>query len=226
MKTTYKDLERQNVLHLASEYEEKGYQVVIEPNPESLPPFLKEYHPDLIARNGKDNVVVEVMSFATVVNSDKLSELAQAIQETPEWRLELVMVNPKPSRRVGSGPEAGIQERLETVSQLRDEGYFQAALIALLSALEATLELSDAATQASRKERPASAIARSLHKQGRLSPEEYKAVTLGLNLRNSILPIPADQTMDIQLLDKLLPVVRAILESLGIADNQPSLMAA
>lgn len=225
--TTYKDIEHHSVLGIAQEYKNKGYEVAVEPDPQSLPDFLKEYRPDLIARNGEDNIVVEVKSFASLVRPNHLSELAQAIRENPAWRLELVVVNPKRNSQIGNSPiESAIREHLANVSQLRDEGYSHAALLTTLSALEAALRLSDMSSGVSRTERSALTIARSLFKPGFLTPEDHEIVMQGLRLHNSSLPAPADQMTENHLIDKLLLVIRALLERLPISESQPTLAAA
>lgn len=225
--TTYKDIERHSVLGIAQEYKNKGYEVAVEPDPQSLPDFLKEYRPDLIARNGEENIVVEVKSFASLVSPNQLTDLAQAVREEPGWRLELAVVNPKRGSQISSASAAStIQDRLADVFQLRSEGYSHAALLTTLSALEAALRLSDMSSGVSRTERSALTIARSLFKQGFLTPEEHEIVMQGLRLRNSSLPAPADQMTENHLIDKLLLVIRALLERLPISESQPTLAAA
>ena len=43
-------LERERLLEVAEEYRQKGYEVLLSPQPEALPDFLRGYRPDLIVR--------------------------------------------------------------------------------------------------------------------------------------------------------------------------------
>lgn len=50
---TPKIAEQQRARAVAEDYRRRGYDVVEEPSPESLPDFLAGYQPDLIARRGE-----------------------------------------------------------------------------------------------------------------------------------------------------------------------------
>ena len=47
---------------VAQQYRDEGYEVVLEPRGDALPPFLDGFQPDLIARRGHEGVVAEVAS--------------------------------------------------------------------------------------------------------------------------------------------------------------------
>ena len=225
--TTYERIERQRVLDIAQEYRDKGYEVTVEPDPQSLPDSLKKYHPDLVIRNGEERIIVEVKTFASLVSPNQLTDLAQAVRKEPGWRLELAVVNPKRAGQTGSAStESAIQDRLADASQLRSEGYSNAALLATLSALEAALRLADMSSGSGRVERSAPTVARSLFKQGLLTPAEHAAVARGLRLRNSTVPNPTDQAVDDRLTDELLPIIQSLSGRSLISEGQPMLAAA
>lgn len=56
MNTQIEQLERERLLELAQEYRQKGYEVLLPPNPEELPDFLKDYRPEMIVRRGEEAV--------------------------------------------------------------------------------------------------------------------------------------------------------------------------
>ena len=58
--------EREQLLKLAENYRQKGYEIFLHPNLEDLPDFLKSYRPDLIVRRGEEAVVIEVKSRASL----------------------------------------------------------------------------------------------------------------------------------------------------------------
>lgn len=56
------NLEREELLKIAEQYRNQGYEVVFQPSPEDLPDFLKNFRPDLLARRENEAVIVEVKS--------------------------------------------------------------------------------------------------------------------------------------------------------------------
>ena len=224
--TTYKATERQTLLEIAQEYERKGYQVTVEPELHALPEFLSDYRPDLIARSANESVVVEVKSYASLVSSNGLlSQLAQAVQEKPGWRIELMVVNPKRSGQIGSSPKSAVLDRLADASQLQSEGYFRAALLATLSALEAALLLASDSSSVGRMKQSALISANLLSQQGLLASKEYVVVTQALNLKPSLAHTPAGETSDSSIVDNLLPIISALVERTNIS-HEPTILAA
>ena len=48
--------ERALVEHVAEDYRNRGYEVVVEPEPQQLPTFMSGYRPDMIvSRGGEKN---------------------------------------------------------------------------------------------------------------------------------------------------------------------------
>src|SRR5689334_13639593 len=80
---------------IAREYESRGYRVVVEPGEPDLPNWLQTLRPDLLAQGNGENVIVEVRSSASIRGSQDVSEIAEMIDEHPEWRFELVVSNPR-----------------------------------------------------------------------------------------------------------------------------------
>ena len=68
-------------------------EILIHPNPEDLPDFLRNYRPDMIARRKDEAVVIEVKSRSSLNSSSTqyLPNLAQVIEQHPGWRFELVI---------------------------------------------------------------------------------------------------------------------------------------
>lgn len=90
-------VERRRLLKVAHEYEAAGYDVQIEPGPAQLPSRLANFRPDLIARRGKEVVVVDVKSKANL-KDPSLQKLARVVQNIRGWSYELVVTNPRPSK--------------------------------------------------------------------------------------------------------------------------------
>src|SRR5438093_290169 len=128
MSASVKNSEEGRLRKVAREYEHEGYEVVLHPDPSSLPDFLADFGIDLLAKNGEESVVVEVKSPSTLRASRDLPRLAEVIGHTPGWRLDLAVM--KDTRRGEEGdllsrPE--IADRLAQVLTLLNHGFSDAA---------------------------------------------------------------------------------------------------
>ena len=56
--TTSREKERARAL--AEEYRNRGYEVIEHPSSAQLPPFLADYHPDLLVRKGEEAVIAKL----------------------------------------------------------------------------------------------------------------------------------------------------------------------
>ncbi|TVP64323.1 MAG: hypothetical protein EA343_05590 [Nodularia sp. (in: Bacteria)] len=147
MNTQTEQLERERLLNVAQEYRQKGYQVILSPNSEEIPAFLRDYgyRPDMIVRRGDDAVVIEVKSRHSIMGGGQyLQRLAQVIEEHPGWRLELVMTNPEDalySAKAGDSFQADeIKSKLQVVRELTSH-HPELAILYTWSLAEATLRL-------------------------------------------------------------------------------------
>ncbi len=138
-------LERERLLELAEEYRQKGYEVLLPPQAEELPDFLKGYRPDMIVRRGKETVIIEVKSRSSIASAQYLRELAQAVAGHPGWRVELAMTNPEdaasyPVNIEGSLQEHEIKPQLQVARELADR-HPESAILFAWSLAEATFRL-------------------------------------------------------------------------------------
>lgn len=78
---------------IAKRYEEQGYVVTFDP-PASVFPFsLDNYQPDMLATKADENIIIEVKSAGTKVDSEPYLRLAQEVQRHSGWRFLLATVN-------------------------------------------------------------------------------------------------------------------------------------
>lgn len=81
---------------LQPRYEEEGLRFIIEPGVDDLPAFLRQYHPDAIARPaaGEGGVVIGISEIKGPVQKAKnLEQLAREIAKHKEWRLDIVLAD-------------------------------------------------------------------------------------------------------------------------------------
>jgi hypothetical protein len=134
---------RRRLRTIAKEFEEQGYQTVVDPDPDLLPPNLVDFHPDLLAKGDHESVVVEVKRQPDLASEPRIDELAEAIEELPGWRFELVVMRPHPpsldEARDALLSETEIELRVKRAHALVRVGDPGVALAVVWSALEAAL---------------------------------------------------------------------------------------
>ncbi len=135
--------ERQRLQRLAAEYRTRGFDVHIAPSGKELPSFLQGFRPDMIAKKGDINVVIEVTAQESLKSQRGVQELATAVEGQRGWRFELVVTNPRPEPEVERASELvserTITQRLASVEGLRTEGNWEAALLLTWTVFEAEM---------------------------------------------------------------------------------------
>ena len=192
MSTLTENIERERLLKLAQEYQEKGYEVLPYPSREDLPEFLKKYRycPDMIAYGEKESVVVEIRSRAALKTSLKqLQALAKEIEITPGWRFELVMTNPEDetysSKVERSLKQNEIESQLQAVSQLSSQ-HLESAFLFCWSLVEATLRLLAEKEFGILQRVDPLYLIKQLATEGVISRTDYKLLMNAISLRNAI----------------------------------------
>lgn len=182
-------LERLRLLELVTEYRQKGYEVILSPKPEELPDFLRSYRPDMIVSRGEEKVVIEVKSRPSIASAQYLRGLAQAVEEHPGWRVELVMTNSEDalySAKVeGSLQEHEIKSQLQVARKLTVD-HPESAILYAWSLAEATLRLL-ANKEGLDLQRPEPLrLLKQLATEGVISKAEYQSLMNASSLRNAI----------------------------------------
>lgn len=130
---------------VAKQYQDDGYDVVIRPQGDAVPPFAAGYELDLIARRGAERVVVEVKPHRTDLEKDTvLVRLAELTNSQPGWRFDLVVLEPETLldrlRHEAREPtREQIEERLNQAEQMTGAGFVPAAVMTAWAGLEAAM---------------------------------------------------------------------------------------
>ncbi|WP_423596711.1 hypothetical protein [Roseateles sp. MS654] len=77
---------------IARRYEMQGYAVTIGPSAEQIPFSLNGYRPDLLATNGKEQLLVEVNTSGTRLDTDLILSADREVQRHPGWKFLIVTV--------------------------------------------------------------------------------------------------------------------------------------
>jgi uncharacterized protein YutE (UPF0331/DUF86 family) len=218
MATPTVNIERERLIKLAEEYRDKGYEISFQPNPEDLPDFLKNYRPDMIARRGDEAVIIEVKSRSSLNSSAQyLRNLAQAVEQHPGWRFELVMTNPEDAtysqRAEDSLQENEIESRLQVTRQLATQ-HLESAILYSWSLAEATLRLVAENEGLSLQRFDSLYLVKQLAIEGVLSKSEYQFLMNALSLRNSIAHGFKTAQLDQESLYELITITEQLLKAL------------
>lgn len=78
--------ERRAIEVVAQELEEKGYSVVVEPKPATLPFELPSYQPDLLASRGDEHLIIEIKSKDFPRTLERYKEISEIVGRHKNWR--------------------------------------------------------------------------------------------------------------------------------------------
>lgn len=91
-----RSMENKILKSLQPRYEEEGFKFIIEPGADDLPVFLRQHHPDAIARPavGEGGVIIEIKEIKGPIQKAKnLEQLAHEVAKHKEWRLDIVLAD-------------------------------------------------------------------------------------------------------------------------------------
>jgi len=186
---TASEKEREKIDAIASEYRAKGYDVSIHPDATALPQFLAPFEPDIVVTSPHGNVVVEVKA-SSDFDPDRTQMLAQAVENEPQWRLEIVLLSPRvapdvPAQEDLAGDDQ-VNRMLANADRLSRENQIEAAALLAWSAAETILRR-HARSAAPEVERESSArVLKHLYSLGYLQPNIYERLARLMEFRNAV----------------------------------------
>ena len=182
--------ERQRLERIAEEYRSKGFYVLVEPSGSDLPPFLGKHHPDLIARRGDEQLVIEVKASRSDAGPDEVRELAESVKNEPGWRLVLIASSPAeeliPGERLSLLSDTEVEQHLRQASLLLASGQREAALLLAWASIEGQLR-----SQAKREEIPLPrpdtlTLLRQLVSLGLIDREQHTLLSKAFRARSAV----------------------------------------
>ena len=118
----------QDLSQFAESYARQGYEVMLRPPTEALPPFAQGFHIEILAKRGNGGVLVAVKKDRDEMAADpNLPEYARLTAEQPGWRFDLVVAEqsrPSP-REFNEAPDFSaedIEHRVRRVSANDEPG--------------------------------------------------------------------------------------------------------
>lgn len=130
---------------IADNYRITGYQVLVRPGPNDLPPFAKDFHVEIVARREDGNVLASVKRDQAEMQLDtNLPRYAEAIENQPGWRYDLFVLAPErdaaaetPDVQEQSGE--ALQRSLNEAEKMLASGLGAQAFISAWAALESAM---------------------------------------------------------------------------------------
>jgi hypothetical protein len=184
MSMSVTERERRRLVSVASEYEQMGYEVKLQPTAGDLPEFLVGFEPDLIAIGNGESVVGEVKARNEFENEQAVAAAIEAaLRNRPGWRFELIIDGSESEDgRLLGAPQIGTS--LEEANELQQRGHVVAALLLMWSATEGILRLL-AARENVELESPAPGyMTKRLYTLGLLGRDQYRILDEAVRLRN------------------------------------------
>lgn len=204
-------------------YQRHGYEVLVEPVPSDLPPFLQEFRPDLIAYapNDRDAIVIEFAAGVGARKDDYLRRLAERISAEPGWQLEVVNVPPEEtSFDTDVASTTDLADQLKEARELIAQKRQRAGFLLLWSSIEGALR----GIAAKRKLRSgrvgALELAKALVTEGELTEADYAKFRDAFELRSRWahgLRSPATGSEPI--VNDGLAVAETLIRKLGVTDT-------
>src|SRR5581483_12264782 len=106
---------------LAERYRSLGFQVVLRPGPDDLPPFAKDFKVEMVAtKPDGDALVVAKKSPSELQLDQNVRRYSEITSQNPGWRLDLYVLGPEEQpvanrHEVRELDEPDIRRRLEDV---------------------------------------------------------------------------------------------------------------
>jgi hypothetical protein len=175
--------ERRLLASVASEYENMGYTVKLQPALDELPEFLVGFQPDLIATGKTESVAVEVKSRKEFQNEQAVGAMEAALRNRPGWRFELII----DGLDTEGGPlpgESQIRTSIEEANELLEKGHLVAALLLSWAATEGILRLLATREDVDLESQAPGYLIKRLYTLGLLGREQYRILDEALRLRS------------------------------------------
>jgi hypothetical protein len=208
---------------LADKYRAKGYQIIIRPRPDELPPFARDFHVEILGKRNGDGVLVSVKRNRLEMAADRnMGRYAAVTGAQPGWRYDFAILQPEDAlahelRGATEPSDEQIRLHLQTAEQLMGESRGEAAFLIAWATLEAAMRRSLRA-EPDHTVWPATArtLLNELYASGVFSFEEFAELEHLYQQRNRLAHGFAVESLDAGSARSLLAISRRLL-----ADAQP-----
>jgi REase_AHJR-like len=217
------DFERE-LKRVAGVYTAQGYQVVVHPRPEDMPPFANDFTVEIVGRRGAEGVLVAVKRNREEMAADAdMPRYAETIGAQPGWRFDFaILEGESPMGRAGRGVRdfsgEDINKVLADAEQMVRMGFVTPAVITAWSGLEAAMRmrLRAAGEDAGWGTMPREML-NELYSSGVFSADEFPQLERVYQLRNQIVHGFSSPTADAETVQLLSEIARRLVEESQLA---------
>ena len=130
---------------VAEPYRDEGYEVIVRPRGDQVPPFAAGLELDLIATRGIEGVIVVVKKNRIDLSRDPaVLRLAETVDAQAGWRLDVVVLEAvtvleKAALGAAEPSDEQLAQILKTADELNDRGYSPSACVMAWGGLEAVM---------------------------------------------------------------------------------------
>jgi len=209
---------------VAGVYTDQGYQVVIHPRPEDLPPFARDFTVEIVGRRGAEGVLVAVKKDRAEMAADgDLPRYAEVIAAQPGWRFDFaILEGESPMGRGGNGVRDfsgdDIHKVLAEAEQMVRVGFVTPAVITAWSALEAAMRMRlRAAGEAAGWGPMPREMLNELYSSGAFSAEEFARLEQLYELRNRVVHGFSSPAADAETVQLLSDIARRLVDESQLA---------
>ncbi|WP_128566477.1 hypothetical protein [Methylobacterium crusticola] len=174
---------------LQKDAEKRGWKFYIQPSPQILPEFLKDYNPDALGIGPDGGVVIEIKARQHEAKRESLAKIADLVKAQKGWGFKVFYVSPPVEVRPDlSAPTANeLASGIAEARVLLESGHERAALVIAWSLLEAIARLVTPQGERNRA-RPLSPVqaVQALAETGYLKEIDARRLRELTNLRNAV----------------------------------------
>jgi hypothetical protein len=126
----------QRLNYVADRYRSLGFEVVLRPGPDDLPPFAKDFKVEILARGADGSVLASAKATPLELEADpNIPRYAEITGKQPGWRFDVFVLGPvgglpKEDRQASEPSEDDTRRTLDEVGRMLQAGFLAASFAA------------------------------------------------------------------------------------------------
>ncbi|MEB3359044.1 MAG: hypothetical protein VKK04_20125 [Synechococcales bacterium] len=172
----------------ANDLEDRGYSVIIEPNPSLIPFDLHPYRPDILATRGDENLIIEIKTRGSHRPIERYKEIAEIVGRHKNWRFMLSTIDEIEPTESAMGEEQidprSLNNTLDKLGSLLEGENYNLALPYLWSVYISAMRIVGERANVPMDITSDRSVLNYMYSLGEISSDEYELARKFLNLRN------------------------------------------
>jgi REase_AHJR-like len=201
---------------IAKPYRDEGYEVIVRPREDQVPPFAVGFPLDLIATRGTEGVIVVIKRNRIDLSRDPaVLRLAEAVDAQPGWRLDVVVLEAvtaleKATQDAVEPSDEQLAQILKTAEELNQSGYSPSACVVAWGGLEAAMRRWQDEGRPHGRATPTE-LMQSLYGNGFLTREPFDRLKEAYKIRNQVVHGLVPPRVDPELVRSVVDAARSLM---------------